>query len=287
MSWNTNWVSSQGEGKLLKVALNNLKGALEERLSVDGTAIPAGVVTIGTGDIIKSNWFSDFQTAMTSMIGRYANHTDSGGDWDGVATIPAWTEATILAQIGDVSRLSAPTDPLISAAWMYQQYKLINELRWYRAQAGTDRDGTAKRSGTQATWALAESVMAAATPVPSSTDFLIIYSGAFTGSNYRKSYSTYGWQYTPGSGLTHDLDIYGYADRGAGDEFEDGLGFTEDTYGLVDTQTGITGFYEITPDINGADGNLTQPTGTRQMLVDDVIYIEKYDVTGGFTFKDW
>jgi hypothetical protein len=130
--WAANWETSEGKGKLLKHALNDLRGALAERCAAANRTVPALCPEIGTGDIILSSWFTAFQAEITALIPLFVNHTDSGGDWSGQSTIPAWNEADILTAIGDPARLPAPTDPLISAAWMFQQYNMLNLLKWRR-----------------------------------------------------------------------------------------------------------------------------------------------------------
>lgn len=134
MTWNPNWITSEGKGKLLKPALNELRGALNERgVAVDRNNDPGEIFT---NDIIPSDWFFFFQSGIDDILDRYANHTDSSGDWTGQDDIPLWTEADMLTAIGDAERIPAPTDPLISARWMFQQYKILNLLRWVRKVIG-------------------------------------------------------------------------------------------------------------------------------------------------------
>lgn len=130
MAWNANWTTSEAKGKLLKPALNDLRAAMNERCLAVGRTVPANCPAIVTGDIITSAWHTAFQAEVTTLIPLYANHTDNSGDWDGETSIPAWSEATILTALGDVARLPAPTDPLISASWMWQQFRILNLLRW-------------------------------------------------------------------------------------------------------------------------------------------------------------
>jgi hypothetical protein len=56
-----------------------------------------------------------------------------------------WTSATILAAIGDASRVSAPSTGSLLAPWCLQQYKLLNMLRW--AFVLPDAGTTEKRQG--------------------------------------------------------------------------------------------------------------------------------------------
>jgi hypothetical protein len=129
MTWATNWDTSAGEGKVLGYALSDLRYALNERCIAVGRTLPTGVTELYDGGIIQSSWFTWFQEEITELIPLYVNYIDSGGEWDGVGTIPNWTEVTILDVIGD-ARWEAPIDPKISAQWMYQQYQIINLLRW-------------------------------------------------------------------------------------------------------------------------------------------------------------
>jgi len=143
--WAANWETSEGKGKLLMPALNDLRGALAERCAAANRTVSALCPEVGTGDIILSSWFSAFHAQITYLIPLFANHLDNDGDWTGISTpdgwtrndnpaqsLPAWSEATILTAIGDPIRIPAPRDPLISATWMFQQYNILNLLRWAR-----------------------------------------------------------------------------------------------------------------------------------------------------------
>ena len=133
MNWKANEITSEGKGKLPKIALNDRRLAITQRVLAVGRTVPALCPVIESGNLILSSWFSAFQSEISTLIPLYVNHTDSGGNWDGQTTIPMWTEAAILTAIGDASRLPAPTDPLICAAWLNQQRKIINLLRWTKA----------------------------------------------------------------------------------------------------------------------------------------------------------
>jgi hypothetical protein len=130
MGWETNITASQFKGKLPLQSFNQLQAAWKERASVSGVTIP----TMFNSDMSKysslpSNWFSSFQSGITTMIPLFVNHTDHSGNWNGQTTIPNWTEATILTAIGDASRIAVPSS-LVCAKWCYQQYKILNMLRW-------------------------------------------------------------------------------------------------------------------------------------------------------------
>lgn len=81
--------------------------------------------------------FTDWiQSQITTLIPKYANHTDNSGNWDGQSSIPKWAEATILSAISAASRLTCSR---LSAQpdWIIQQYKIINMLRWIHGDTGT------------------------------------------------------------------------------------------------------------------------------------------------------
>jgi len=182
MTWATNWDSSEGKGKLLKSALNDLRGAMDERCDAVGRTVPANCPVIATGDLVLSSWFSAFQSEMSTLITTYIDHTDNGGDWDGLATIPNWTVANILTELGE-TRVDAPTDPLISAPWLYQQYKLLELLRWDKISATLGTTGQTKQYLSNISWADCETNFVGATPTSSSFSFWMWYNGEHLGGN--------------------------------------------------------------------------------------------------------
>jgi hypothetical protein len=128
-------------GKLLYPAYEMLRLALLERAHAVSISrvlaaslkapVPAILQNPVDYNVPQGGWFAAFQQLVTRIIPLYFNHTHAGGAWDGLTTFaPNWTEATILADIGDAARIPAPTIPL--AAWSKQQYEILNRLRWYR-----------------------------------------------------------------------------------------------------------------------------------------------------------
>jgi len=77
------------------------------------------------------------QTAVTALVPLFCNHTDNAGDWSGLsdasAVAPVWTEAAILAALGTESRL-VPARLGLSREWVFQQYQILNMLRWIKKQ---------------------------------------------------------------------------------------------------------------------------------------------------------
>ncbi len=74
----------------------------------------------------------------TSLQNTPINHNDSGGDWSGVDFInkiaPQYdTWESLLVAIGDSSRIACPRNLETDVApWLLQQYKILNQIRWFR-----------------------------------------------------------------------------------------------------------------------------------------------------------
>lgn len=66
----------------------------------------------------------------------FVNHLDNGGNWTGLAAgdvAPAWTEANILAECTETTRIPCPQHGnCLWADWLFQQYEILNLLRWVR-----------------------------------------------------------------------------------------------------------------------------------------------------------
>jgi len=107
--------------------------ALKERAEAANYTLPA---------ILTAEWnplqtaypvISAIQSSITALIIKFCNHTDSGGDWSGFSYVaPAWTESDILTAIEDDARLSLTFLNPILASWAFQQYKILNLLKWIK-----------------------------------------------------------------------------------------------------------------------------------------------------------
>lgn len=141
--WDSNWATTQARGKLPRNVCTQIANAFEERR---GNVPPSSLLvppTIGQrlGRPVAAydyTWFDAVQSLITLAFDEYANHT-LGDDYSGLSSFPKWTQTTMLTAIGDSVRIPAPThwdgskyvlDPLLVSAWAYQQYKMINMLRW-------------------------------------------------------------------------------------------------------------------------------------------------------------
>jgi len=119
------------------------------------------------------NFASQVQSAVSALIPLFANHEDNGGDWDGVEDVwygiqhlaPGWTEAGVLSSIGGASRL-APSKLEEIAPWLWQQYKILNKLRWIKTGASASRD---QKQGEGSSWANALSAYNAASWISESS----------------------------------------------------------------------------------------------------------------------
>lgn len=137
MSWDTNWDATEAVGKLPRNALAQLRAALVERWQATNYSdahIAANLPAVPVANRLPAAaWFSGFQSHLTAALKNYANHVliaANGGTVDGLTSAPVWTEAAMLTAIGDASRIAAPSAGKLVAAWTYQQYRMLNLLRW-------------------------------------------------------------------------------------------------------------------------------------------------------------
>ena len=120
------------KNKLLYPAYEKLRRALVERCEASNTTVPAildNTNPVGNNELVSYAWKTAYQSTITTLIPKYVNHTDSGGNWDGQTSIPNWTETTILAAI-DPAETRIPATYIYSATWEIQQYKILNLLKW-------------------------------------------------------------------------------------------------------------------------------------------------------------
>lgn len=141
MAWASNWDTSEGIGKLPLVGLNELRDVLDVCLDVLDRSLDSNIYEITDGRLIKTSWFSSFQSAVTSLYTysvsypkRFIRHDKAQTTTNGITfcDYEAWTEPTILTAIGDSARLPAPNDWKLCGPWMYQQKKILNLMRWVR-----------------------------------------------------------------------------------------------------------------------------------------------------------
>jgi hypothetical protein len=116
---------------------------------------------------LKNSWCHTYQAIMDILIPRYCDYTTA--PFTGKTSIPAWTSATIAAQTDAGTRLPAPESiaqgTLKCAAWCWQQYQMLNLMRWVRlASPRVEYQGTGRQriAGPESDWGTILSEWAAA-----------------------------------------------------------------------------------------------------------------------------
>jgi hypothetical protein len=153
-SWtseNMDWSSAD------KLKLGGLYGRCEAiRLAIRERRLAAGLTPSG---FFVENYelrlkspktFRDaVRSAVTALIPLFVNHLDHNGDWNGLeysAFAPAWTEAALLTAISATERLELSQLETLSA-WLYQQYQILNMLKWCRRTPTPSAKGKMKAGG--------------------------------------------------------------------------------------------------------------------------------------------
>ena len=193
---------------------------------------------VPAGDLASySPVVSAVQTAVTALIARYANHTDSSGNWDGQTSIgPSWTASALLADIAPgTTRREQKQYGLRSAAWILQQRLILDRLLWYVFNGTTATPEASsshqRTSGAQVDWATAVTAWDAASWT--STGAVVshdgnLHLGQFTATRRRAALFgqmlvNVGWkagldvyarfQKPPGTGGTYENPDYAYAEN--------------------------------------------------------------------------
>lgn len=123
--------------------LEELRVAIVER-TLDPSTYGIGPLSVPLTNLetIKgqSDFFQFFDNVMSDMIGapghivKNLNFIEHWGlsDFTGEGNFPYITEASMMTQIGDASRVPPPINRFFTVVfeWMIQQYKMLNELLW-------------------------------------------------------------------------------------------------------------------------------------------------------------
>jgi hypothetical protein len=147
------------------------------RLAVNERAtVTSGVSTVGTfgfsAGYSPRDLMDDIQTAMSGLISadKWVKYTDSSGNWDGQTDVPRYDEASLLSAIGAGSRLPVPDPGYRPNDWIYQQYLLLNKLRWsydessVTTSAFSANGDTGEYIASDAVWATALAAYGSASP---------------------------------------------------------------------------------------------------------------------------
>lgn len=113
----------------IELVLRPIVEAVKERYTVAGLTLPSALSAWNPMLPVKT--ITDaIQSAATALMPKFVNHTDNGGDWSGQTEIPYWTEADVLIEIDSLERLELGHLSPLSAEWCFQQYQILNLLRW-------------------------------------------------------------------------------------------------------------------------------------------------------------
>ncbi len=273
--------------------------AVKERYAAIGISAPALFTTDFNPLAPAKTYIDAIQAAVTDLLSRYVNHADHSGDWTGQTQIPAWTEAAMLTAIEAEERFILYPLSVLSAEWCFQQYQILNLLRWQYVEypevdasnSVTEEHGASgDRAGAIAlynehTW------QSTGTGVPS----------AYSYRTYSGSYGIYRvrWKYTFGTYNTvpKDVDLYfwitkasspSYATGGTSEFEANGEALSENTFYKHESFEGVTRWIAmqnwftaidtipiITDELNTSLGWQSRPR-----------LICKFDVPGGFKFID-
>lgn len=286
--------------------------AVKEKDSATSRTVPA--LLSATYNPIRPNWdyVNAIHSEVSALIPLFVNHllpTATPGNYNGETTIPMFTEATILAAIGDSARM-VPTHLSTLSAWYFQTKKILDLLRWVKKTVPFSSI-TGDRKKLIAEWPPGG--------YPANTDFDDVFSKAQAAeveSNgfvlYFGSIGTYSEQFTDSTytvildrnkgkfyfnyfiaDLSASIDVYSIPShityRGKTNLFDTGSGWTESVLNLIQTisETSLNSPFA---------GNFIVPTQTPKHQALDTIWtsvlgegqaVLKFDTPNGFKFKNW
>ena len=144
-----------------KLDLCNIEAVKEKYAATSGT-VPA--LLSAEYNPIRALQTMDYITAahneITALIPLFVNHllpAVTPGNYNGETTIPVFTEATILAAIGDSTRI-IPTHLSTLSGWYFQTKKILDMLMWVKDYGiFIESDRRSNYYGMSETWDIAES----------------------------------------------------------------------------------------------------------------------------------
>lgn len=285
MSWT--YATANPAGHQIGRVLEELRLALVERCAVTAVAVPTGWTTALAGRQVTAAMLGAWQSTVTALIPLFAN-SDSVG-------VVAWNEAGILASIGAPSRLAVATAGQLSAAWLGQQYDLLDRLRWLHASVDwdADLDTYGSRLGNGADYAAAAAAWLAAAwadnPPPVGGAWFPPTHTNVEAAGIGRQILRLRAQFTfSGVGLTADWlllcrltrrtpGLYTYSQH-------DYPGVAENDYATIASQAGVSGdwtaqigYYDTVTVDNIADVEVGYAS-------DNHVVVRKLDVPGGLTY---
>jgi hypothetical protein len=244
--------------------------------------------------------------AVTSLITKYANHTDSNGNWDGQSSIPSWSESTIVESAGYQERI-APAKLKDITPWMLQHYKILNLLKWYKREDDPELRSSfvAKSSGhSYVSWGDCESMFVNETwfadPIFIGQAALVYISQAMVNNSTPIRWDKQGIKnthsYTASHSFVFDVDLYSnlfsrlFAFQPIGKIVEANKWYNNNN--LANKTTPISYEYMKNSDF---DDSLNDPFGAGSdnswLYLNEhrfnPIAVFKFDGANGFKFRDW
>jgi len=187
MAWPTvpvNWIASGLELRTANAVYTDLWNAMDERWRASHTS-QANIDALrsapdpSVADAVEllpgaSTWRA-LSADMALLASKFVNHTDTGGDWNGLASAlvaPVWGTPTtalpaLAAHIGETEVVmsvdGAGTTRLETVkAWAIQTYKFLNLMVWTVRSGGSTATHVSSRTGSASTYAAAVTAFNAA-----------------------------------------------------------------------------------------------------------------------------
>lgn len=284
---------------------NAVRRALNERQAATGATQTAAIDRLQ--DIYGA--MNTLHNAITAQISLFADHTDNSGNWHGQQSIPSWSESTLLAAIGDASRI-VPIRLEILAPWLIQSYKILNLLKWVKNKY-TSTVVYWKDAQSNISWADCETNFLSSTWVDIGTkyNFIFLYSGLYQTINFWRKQA---WHLKKTISWTHafhfDVDLYSYNYSGYDSpqivfqsieninqegalnknaQYSDASISPMDLDVIVDLNNFDSSFPDPKDIMPASDNGYTNEMVIFPDLTTLLCGIMKYDITGGFKFKNW
>lgn len=305
MSWgDQSAVWPAAVGSIARNNLEEIRQAIEERRLAAGLGSFTGTGSAFAAGEITREHMVNIQSAITTLIANYVNHTDNSGAWTGQASIPYWAESTIIAAIGDASRLSVPATQYTFRAWINQQYDILNLLLWTKSiepwvNASSDDISEPLDTDRATTWANAQSsyMAIAGNWAGSSLAFPVAISGWLPSLNLlitRRVRAKLSYSGVYGT-IAHATDWYARADvNGLLPSNFSGEGvYVENRYYLYEATAAAaataatSGYFNNTTDVPPepfTDDEYDGWAGIGESASAEGTIVFKWNVTGGFSF---
>lgn len=246
--------------------------------------------------LLPAKTFADaVQSAITDLIPRYVNHADSGGDWDGLplaSFAPAWTAAGLLDAIEAETRL-APDNLSSIGAWAFQQYQILNMLRWLKISEPRWLEYAIKRADNLTDWGSTLALFNSLDyPSSESSYYSIACSSVYSSGRYA-IWSSHGKFSASSSWMGQaDMDCYilPVAETSLDFAFFDGdMGLVQNVMNLIASPSSLSGPAFVNPEFTDF-APPPDPTSQKYECTDfpsSFVTNNRAIIKPSFAFKDW